>query len=139
MVYVQHDEKPGTDGEPGSKGWEIHAAVLPAPGEKIVRKCFNSAFRETDFQAYLDERGISTLIVVGIQTEYCVDTTVRVAFENGFAVIVPEMTNTTYDNGELTAGQIYDFHNRRIFDGRFAALRSMTETLQAVADGGRFL
>lgn len=72
VIYVQHDEKPGTDGDPGSKGWEIHAAVLPTPEEKIVRKRFNSAFRETDLQAYLDERDIGTLIVVGIQTEYCV-------------------------------------------------------------------
>lgn len=52
-------------------------------------------------------------------------------------MVVPEMTNTTYDNGELTARQIYEFHNRRIFDGRFASLRSMSETFQAVEDGGR--
>ena len=128
----------GTDGEPSSKGWEIYSAVIPTPGEKIVRKRFNSVFRETDLQSYLDERDIGTLIVVGIQTGYCVETTVRVAFENGFAVVVSEMTNTTYDNGELTARQIHEFHNRRMLDGRFAALRSMSETLQAVEDGGRF-
>lgn len=138
VIHVQHDGEPGSELEPGSKGWEIHAAVRPDTGEKIVRKRFNSAFRETDLRFYLDERGISTLIIVGIQTEYCIDTTCRVAFENGFTVVVPEMTNTTFDNGELTASQIYDYHNRRIFDGRFAVLRSMAETLQAVANGGRF-
>ena len=138
VIYVQHDGETGSAVEAGSKGWEIHKAVSPDRGEKIVRKQFNSAFRETDLRAYLDEQGIGTLIVVGIQTEHCVDTTIRVAFEYGFAVIVPEMTNTTYDSGELTASQIYEWHNRQIFEGRFAAMRSMAETLEAVGNGGRF-
>ncbi len=138
VIYVQHEEDPGSDFEPGTKGWEIHSKVRPDSGEKIVRKRFNSAFRQTGLQDYLEERAIGTLIVVGIQTEYCIDTTIRVAFEKGFAVVVPEMTNTTFDNGELSASQICDYHNRRIFDGRFAALRSMGETLQAVGNGGRF-
>jgi nicotinamidase-related amidase len=138
VIHVQHDGDPGTEEEPRSKGWEIHAAVRPDRGEKVVRQRFNSAFRETDLRCYLEERGIGTLILVGIQTEYCIDTTCRVAFENGFAVVVPEMTNTTYDNGELTARQIYEYHNRRIFDGRFGALRSMGETLRAIGNGGDF-
>lgn len=120
VIHVQHDGEPGSEFEPGSQGWEILAAVRPDTGEKIVCKRFNSAFRETDLRSYLDVRGIRTLILVGIQTEYCIDTTCRVAFENGFAVLVPEMTNTMFDNGELTASQIYDYHNRRIFDSRFA-------------------
>lgn len=137
VIYVQHEEPEG-EFAPGSKGWEIHAAIGPDAHEKVVRKRFNSAFRETDLQSHLEERGISTLILVGMQTEYCIDTTCRVAFENGFAVIIPEMTNTTFDNGELTARQIYNFHNERIFDGRFAALRSMSETLWAIGNGGSF-
>ncbi|MEE9207358.1 MAG: cysteine hydrolase family protein [Gemmatimonadota bacterium] len=138
VIYVQHDGEPGEELAPGSKGWEIHAAVRPESEERIVRKRFNSAFRETDLQLYLEERGIGTLILVGMQTEYCIDTTCRVAFENGFAVVMPEMTNTTYDNGELTARQIYEYHNRRIFEGRFATLRSMSETLRVIGSGGDF-
>jgi nicotinamidase-related amidase len=137
VIYVQHDGDPGDPEEPGTAGWEIAEAVRPAPGEHVVHKRFNSAFRETDLRAHLEGRGIGTLILVGIQTEYCVDTTCRVAFENGFSVIMPEMTNTTFDNGGLTAAQIHEHHNRRIFDGRFAAVRSMADTLRAVEDEGR--
>lgn len=132
VIYVQHDEPEGEDGAPGTEGWEIHDSVRPAAGEKVVRKRFNSAFRETDLTDYLRQRRLGTLIVTGIQTEYCVDTTIRVAFELGFRVIVPEWTNTTYDNGDVTAAQIWELHNRRIFDGRFAELRSMEETLAAI-------
>ncbi|UCD24866.1 MAG: cysteine hydrolase [Gemmatimonadota bacterium] len=136
VVYVQHDGQPGDDEEPGTKVWEIYDAIRPNPGEKVVRKRFNSAFRETDLRSYLEERGIGTLILVGIQTEYCVDTTCRVAFEYGFRVIVPEMANTTYDNGNITAGQIYDLVNNRILDGRFAIILSMRDALEAIAGRG---
>jgi len=138
VIHVQHDGEPGDENEPGGEGWQIHAAVRPDPGEKIVRKRFNSAFRETDLRSYLVDRHIGALILVGIQTEYCIDTTCRVAFENGFSVVLPERTNTTFDNGDLTASQIYEHHNRRIFDGRFATLRSLPDTLEAVRYGRSF-
>ena len=138
VIYVQHDGDPGSAYEPGTSGWEIAAPVSPEDGEKIVRKRFNSAFRKTDLRDYLEERGIGTLILTGLQTEYCVDATCKVAFEHGFDVVLPEMTNTTYDNGELGAEEIYDLYNRRILDGRFGAVRSMADTLRAIRNGGSF-
>lgn len=136
VIYVQHDGKPGEDEEPGTPGWEIHAAIRPAPGEKVIRKRFNSAFRGTDLRGHLEARGIGTLILVGIQTEYCVDTTCRVAFEHGYEILMPEMTNTTLDSGELTARQLVEHYNRRIFDRRFATVCPMDEALRAVEAAG---
>ncbi len=101
-----------------------------------MRKRFNSAFRQTDLLSHLERRGVSDLIIVGLQTEYCVDTTIRVAFEFGFSIVVPEMTNTTFDNGEISAEQIYDLHNRRVFAGRFAEVMTMSEALSAVEAAG---
>jgi len=135
VVYVQHDGLPGEDEEPGAQGWEIHAPIGPAPGERVLRKRFNSAFRSTDLRSYLRGRGVSTLLLVGIQTEYCVDTTCRVAFEHGFTVVMPEMTNTTFDNGDVQARQIHEMVNRRIWAGRFALTPTMGEALAWV--GGR--
>ncbi len=132
VVYVQHDGKSGEDEEPGTPGWEIHPAVGPASDERVVRKRFNSAFRSTDLESYLRSRGIETLILVGIQTEYCVDTSCRVAFELGFRVIMPELTNTTFDNGDISAAQIHEMYNRRIWADRFAAVPSMSSTLDAL-------
>lgn len=135
MVYVQHEELPGSDGAAETEGWEIHDSVRPEPGEKIVRKRFNSAFKDTDLLRHLRSRGISTLILVGIQTEYCVDTTCRVAFEHGFRIIMPERTNTTYDNGDVSARQIYELYNERIFSGRFADVTSLDQALDMIMKG----
>lgn len=132
VVYVQHDGEAGGDLEPGSPGWELHEEIRPVERERVVRKRFNSAFRETDLHRYLRSSGVSELIVVGIQTEYCIDTTVRVAFELGYDVTIPELTNTTYDNEDLTGAQIYDHHNRRIFDGRFGVVRPLAYVLSSI-------
>jgi len=139
VIYVQHDGQPGEEDEPGSPGWQIHDPVAPAPGERIIRKTHNSAFRATELSAYLRAGGIGRLILVGVQTEYCVDTTCRVAFERGFEVIVPEGTNTTWDNGEVSARQIYELYNHRIFHGRFANVLPLNEVLAAIRGGGRLV
>ena len=132
VIFVQHDGEPGSDEEPETEGWEIHAAVRPEPGETVVRKRFNSAFRETDLRAHLEARGIGRLILVGIQTEYCVDTTCRVAYEHGFDIVMPELTNTTFDNGDLEARQIYELYNERIFAGRFATVCPLSTILESI-------
>lgn len=137
VVHVQHDGQPGEPEEPGTHGWEIHPAVRPAPGEKLVRKRFNSAFRGTDLLDHLRAREIGRLIVIGMQTEYCIDTTCRVAFEHGFRLVMPEMTNTTLDSGELTGRQIQEHFNRRIFAGRFASAPTMTDALRIIEEAGR--
>lgn len=136
VIYVQHDGLPGEEEEPGTPGWEIYDGIAPRPLERVIRKTSNSAFRGTDLRAHLEERGVQTLIVVGIQTEYCVDTTVRVAFEHGFDVLLPEMTNTTFDRGELSARQIHDHYHREIFDGRFGGVVSMDRALDLIGDAG---
>lgn len=137
VVFVQHDGEPGSAYEPGTPGWPVHAAVRPRPEENVVRKTTNSAFRGTDLRQHLDERGVRTLVIVGLHTELCVDTTCRVAFEHGYDVVVPEMTNTTFDNGELIARQIYDLYKGRIFGGRFARVLTMEDARALLGTAGR--
>ncbi|MDH3206641.1 MAG: cysteine hydrolase [Gemmatimonadota bacterium] len=132
VVFVQHDGEPGESEEPHTPGWEIHPAVAPEGDEPVFRKRFNSAFRETELHSYLQTRGVDALIIVGIQTEYCVDTSVRVAFELGYTVVLPEMTNTTFDNGAVSAQEIYEMFNHRIFADRFASVIPVGDVLQAL-------
>jgi len=128
VIYVQHDEKTGVL-EPFSSGWEIHSSIDPKPGEKIFRKTYNSAFKNTTLDEYLKSRNINTIILVGMQTEYCIDTTCRVAFENGYKLLMPENTNTTFNNGSLSGRELYEYHNFRIFKDRFAEVKSVEEVI----------
>lgn len=132
VIYIQHDGEKEDNLEPFSKGWDIHHSIYPESGEKIIRKTYNSAFKNTELEEYLDSKNIKTLILVGMQTEYCIDTTCRVAFEKGYKLIMPEHTNTTYDNGQLTGSEIYEYHNLKIFKNRFAEVIDIDETIERI-------
>ncbi|WP_105114902.1 cysteine hydrolase family protein [Streptococcus suis] len=103
LIYVrQNDEEFAT----GSHGWDIHPAVAPLVDEKIVDKRYSSAFKDTNLQAYLEEQGIERLIVMGMSTNFCIDTTIKVAFELGYTVAVIKDGTTTPYTADLPANDL---------------------------------
>ena len=90
VVHVQHiAARPGaTFFLPGPAGVEFHEDVLPRPDETIVRQHYPNAFRDTELNAILAEGGIDHLVVVGMMTHMCVDTTVRAAFDLGYGCTI---------------------------------------------------
>jgi nicotinamidase-related amidase len=76
---------------PGTPGADIHASVAPLPGEPVITKHYPSSFRDTDLLEQLRSAGVDTLLICGMMSHMCVDTTVRAAFDLGFSCIV------TYD------------------------------------------
>jgi len=133
IIYTRHDGGAGDTFEKGTSGWEIHPAFAPCDADMIFDKQFNSAFRQTGLQAYLDTNGIRTLILVGMQTEYCIDATCKVAFEHGYEVIIPLGATTTLDNGGYSAGQITRFYETQIWANRFAQVIPVAAVLQLMA------
>lgn len=121
VIFVQHDGAKGSPFEPGTRGWPINPAIAPMSGELVVNKPTPDAFHKTNLQGELDKRGIKKLIVAGIQSDWCVDTTVRRAYSLEYDVTVAEDAHTTYDTPILKASQIIAHHNS-IFGGRFAKL-----------------
>src|SRR4026207_904486 len=95
IVYVQHDGPEGQEVEVGSRGWQIHPAIAPAPGEPVIRKRASDSFFGTALQSELEERGIRHLASTGAMTEYCVDTTCRRATSLGYDVTLVSDAHTT--------------------------------------------
>ncbi|OAM31138.1 MULTISPECIES: cysteine hydrolase family protein [Eikenella] len=130
VIYVRHNEnEAGSPFAPHTPGWQIAAAVAPQPGEKVVDKWYSSAFRGTDLLDYLHGKGVARLVVAGMMTEYCVETTVRTASDLGFEVILPEGANSTLGNGRWSAQELYEHHNFDIMRDRFAAMPSVDEAV----------
>ncbi len=73
----------------GERGHDIVEELYPIAGEPIVDKPGKGAFYDTDLMLILRNRDIKTLIVCGVTTEVCVQTTVREANDRGFECIVP--------------------------------------------------
>ncbi|PRR82518.1 hypothetical protein CLVI_16530 [Clostridium vincentii] len=65
-----------------------------------------------------------------MQTEYCFDTTCKIAFEYGYKVIIPEKTNTTFNNGNILAKDLYEYYNFKIFNGRFGVVEGIDNTIE---------
>ncbi len=61
-------------------------------------------------------------MVAGLQTEYCIDATVKSAFERGFQVLLPKGGITTFDNGGFSAAQINRFYYENIWRGRYGEI-----------------
>ena len=111
VVYVQHAGGDGHPLEQGSRGWHIHPKVQPEKDDVIVAKTTPDSFYETDLKAELQALGAENLVIVGNQTDYCVDTTCRRARSLGYQVTLIKDAHSTWDNDYLTAQQIIDHHN----------------------------
>ena len=126
VIYVRHhDEELVFD----SHGWKIYDGVAPKAGEKIFDKQYNSAFKETSLQEYLASQAFNHLVIIGMATDYCIDTTVKVAFELGYQVTIPKNGTTTFDSDFLTAKQLQK-HYEAIWHNRFAKVKTIEEILK---------
>jgi nicotinamidase-related amidase len=74
----------------GEPGHDIIPELYPVPGEPVVDKPGKGAFHATDLDAMLKNRGITQLVVCGVTTEVCVNTTVREANDRGYECVVVE-------------------------------------------------
>ena len=129
VIFFQHDAGPGSGMSAGDPGFEIADQAAPAEGEKVFVKTINSCFGNRDFTEYMEKQEDKRLIVVGLQTNWCIDATVKSAFERGYRVIVPEGTNSTFDNDYMDAETTYRYYNEEIWPGFFAECVPFEEAL----------
>ncbi len=88
VVHVQHlaTRTDATFFCPGTPGVEIHPEVEPLPSEPLIQKNFPNAFRATELEQVLKDLNADSVVIAGMMTHMCVDTTVRAAADLGFTV-----------------------------------------------------
>lgn len=136
VVHVQHvslePQSPLREGLPGN-AFKVEAQ--PMGDEPVFRKHVNSAFIGTGLEAHLRERGIDTLVVVGITTDHCVSSTVRMAGNLGFTVTVVEDATATFErrgpDGSHYSADLMHRITLASLHGEFATVRSAQEVLSA--------
>ncbi len=133
VIYVQHDDGPGSGFSVGDEAFEIAGQVKPEANEKIFYKTINSCFGNKEFADYLKKTGEKQLMIVGLQTNFCIDATVKSAFERGYEVIIPEGTNSTFDNDYMDGETTYRYYNEMMWPVRFAKCVSLDEALSMMS------
>lgn len=130
VIFVRHDDGFGCELTKGNDGFEIYEEFKPKDNEIIFDKTVNSSFKDTGLLEYLKEKNEDTVIIVGLQTDYCIDATIKAGFEHGFKMIVPENTNTTFDNRYMSAEETYKYYNEFIWNKRYAECVSFEKTIE---------
>ena len=111
VVYMQHENEAYPPMRAGADTWQVYPPIAPEPGDIVLRKRASDSFYQTELDAELRARDIAHLVVTGMQTEYCVDTTVRAASSHGYDVTLVADGHTTSANESLTAAQTIAYHN----------------------------
>jgi ureidoacrylate peracid hydrolase len=87
---MEGEDRPPDQFVPGSWGWQLVDALEPQADELVIRKPRYDAFLRTSLEDDLRSRGVETIVLAGVITNCCVDTTARSAFMRGFDVLVLE-------------------------------------------------
>lgn len=111
VVLIQHEEKDSPLAY-DAHGWQLAEGLEISPTDLRVRKTTGDSFYQTNLQKLLPKEDFECLVICGLQTDYCVNATVRQALKMGYDVALAADAHSTVDNGNLAAEDIIAEHNK---------------------------
>ncbi len=134
VIHVQHmSQRLDSPLRAGLPGNAIKPEAAPLPDEPLFQKTVNSAFIGTTLESHLRSRAIDTLVVAGLTTDHCVSSTVRMAANLGFTVIVVSDGTATFErtgpDGELCSAEEMHRTSLASLHGEFATVRRASDLL----------
>jgi nicotinamidase-related amidase len=129
LIHVRHaSRKPDSPLRAGQPGHEFMAEAAPRLGETVIAKTVHSAFIGTPLQRHLDAGRVRELVLCGIQTNYCVATTARMAGNLGYRVWVAGDACATFGqkglDGKAHSAQLLHDVALMELEGEFATVAS---------------
>jgi nicotinamidase-related amidase len=110
IFYIQFEGPENDLLARGSQFWQFDSGINPRKEDFIIPKMAADSFYQTELKEELQRRNITHLFVVGVRTEYCIDTTCRAALSLGFDVTLIADGHTTVDEF-LPAEQVIHHYN----------------------------
>jgi nicotinamidase-related amidase len=137
VFHVKHNStNPKSKLAPNQRGNEIQDVVKPLSTEPVISKNVNSAFIGTDLKEQLDKQQIKSLVFVGLTTDHCVSTSVRMAGNLGFDVQLISDATATFDKvshtGEKVAADVIHKANLASLHNEFATVLTTQELLKSL-------
>lgn len=113
VVFIQHESQSGYL-EFETSEWRLADGLHVEATDRRIRKTTPDSFHRTDLEKLLREHAVTDLVICGMHTEFCVDTTARRALALGFPVVLVGDAHTTEGNRNLSATQIIGHHNETL-------------------------
>ncbi|WP_313344561.1 cysteine hydrolase family protein [Sedimentibacter sp.] len=137
VVFIKHInmKESATFFKPKTLGSEIYKAIEPIEGETVIIKHTPNSFRDTELHQFLRLQKIEELVIVGMMTQHCVDTTVRAAYDLGYSNILLYDCCATKDlvfSGEAIAANIVQSTFMAALSRGFSDVMSSTEYLRKI-------
>jgi nicotinamidase-related amidase len=113
VIHVHHDDPdPASPFRQGTPGGAPMACAVPQPGEAVLWKHASSAFAGTGLDARLRGLGVTELVVAGAVAAFCVTSTVRMASDLGYRVLLPQdallgFDLPAHDGGRIDAATVH--------------------------------
>ncbi|WP_243522288.1 isochorismatase family protein [Bacillus pseudomycoides] len=126
VIFIQHtDQNPSDEMARGKYAWELHKGLRRESNDIIIEKITWDAFYQTTLEKTLKKLGIEQLIFVGAQTEFCLDTTIRIAYSKGYQHnLLVKGAHSTLNSNQLSAEQIIE-HHESVWNNRFVQVKPL--------------
>ena len=110
VIFIQHESSSGYL-EYDTAAWQLAFGLECEKTDIKIRKTTPDSFHLTELVSLLKDKAVENIIVCGMHTEFCVDTTVRRALALGYSVILVKDAHTSAGNAALSPQQVIDHHN----------------------------
>ena len=129
IVFVRDTDVAEGQGE----GFQVHRDINIPTDSKIFNKAATNSFYGTGLKEYFEEQEIKHVVIMGCQTEHCIDTAVRTATVSQLDVTLVGDGHSTTGSSVLTAEQIINHHNKTLHGhynvDNFSMVRNAEEDL----------
>lgn len=127
IIFIRHVGEKDTPLDPSGPNTQLIKELFLNPHkDTVIEKMCPSSFKNTVLKEVLEKLDVDEIIITGMKTEYCIDTTVRAASEYGYKVVLISDAHTTTDSAALNASQIIEHHNQ-VLNNTFAKLKTTEE------------
>ena len=113
VIVIQHESDAGPL-QRNADGWRLADGLENRASDILIAKRATDSFHQTELQSVLQSHGITDLVICGLQSEFCVDTTTRRALALGYPVQLVSDGHTTMDSPVLKAALISAHHNETL-------------------------
>ncbi len=138
IIHVRHcSVSPESPLHPDQPGNAFKDEAAPVSGEPEFTKTVNSAFIGTGLEDYLHQQGLDSLVMVGLTTDHCVSTSIRMASNLGFDVTLVSDATATFERNDTSGGHISAEEMHRVnlasLNDEFCAVKTTAEILISIS------